>query len=216
MLKLLHSGHAYACLNMLRNEGLSSGIFPLLDAVMDDSGGQAFIKLALDSTDERIRADKPVSVGFLLATLLWQQVNQRWLAFQRDGEKPIPALMNAMSDVESEQDNEFAIPRRFSATMREIWTLQPRFDSRVGQRPFRLLEQPRFRAAYDFLVLRAEVGEVPKSLVKWWGDFQDADDDRRLEMIRTAKEEPAASAAPRKRRRRRKPAGQGGQGGGGA
>ncbi|MCW3479315.1 polynucleotide adenylyltransferase PcnB [Neisseriaceae bacterium JH1-16] len=213
MLKLLHSGHAYACLNMLRNEGLSSGIFPLLDVVMDDSDGQAFIKLALDSTDERIRADKPVSVGFLLATLLWQQVNHRWQAFQRDGEKPIPALMNAMSDVESEQDNEFAIPRRFSATMREIWTLQPRFDSRVGQRPFRLLEQPRFRAAYDFLVLRAEVGEVPKSLVKWWGDFQDADDDERLAMIRNAKDEPAATAAPRKRRRRRKPAGQGGQGG---
>jgi len=205
MLKLLHSGHAYACLKKLRDEGLSHGVFPLLDAVMDEAGSQAFIKLALDSTDQRIRQDKPVSVGFMLATLLWGQVHNRWLKRQAAGEKPISALMEAMSDVEAEQDNDFAIPRRFSTTMREIWTLQPRFDSRAGQRPFRFLEQPRFRAAYDFLALRAEVGEVPKELVKWWSDFQHADADGRLALIDAVKDEEPKSAAPRKRRRRRKP-----------
>lgn len=205
MLKLLHSGQAYACLKKLRDEGLSRGVFPLLDAVLDEAGSQAFIKLALDSTDQRIRQDKPVSVGFMLATLLWAQVHNRWQARIAAGEKPIGALMEAMADVEAKQDNDFAIPRRFSTTMREIWTLQARFDSRVGQRPFRFLEQPRFRAAFDFLALRAEVGEVPKSLVKWWADFQNADDDGRLALIDAVKDEAPKSAVPRKRRRRRKP-----------
>ncbi|MBV8679118.1 MAG: polynucleotide adenylyltransferase PcnB [Aquitalea sp.] len=202
MLKLLMSGHAYACLKKLRDEGLSRGVFPLLDAVMGEDGDDLFLQLGLQSTDARIRADKPVSVGFLLATLLWQQVNQHWQQHIAAGEKPLPALQMAIADVESEQDNDFAIPRRFSVTMREIWTLQARFDSRTGARPYRFLEQPRFRAAFDFMSLRAEAGELPASLVEWWEAFQRGDQAEREALINDAKS--SGSEEPAKKRRRRR------------
>nr|WP_294866675.1 polynucleotide adenylyltransferase PcnB [uncultured Pseudogulbenkiania sp.] len=204
MLKLLMSGQAYSCLCKLREEGLSRGVFPLLDAVLDEEGKDEFLRLGLQSTDARIREDKPVSVGFLLATLLWRQVSQQWTARLKDGERPVQALFDAIAEVESLQDNEFAIPRRFSATMREIWLQQPRFDSRSGQRPFRFLEQPRFRAAFDFLSLRAQAGEVPMSLVQWWDDFQHADHDERQELIANVREEGSSSGAPAKKRKRRR------------
>lgn len=206
MLKLLMSGQAYACLKKLRDEGLSRGVLPLLDAVLDDDGDDCFLKLALASTDSRIREDKPISVGFLLATLLWRQVNQRWQARQAAGERAVPALMQAIGDVEAEQDEDLAIPRRFSVTMREIWMLQSRFDHRVGQRPYRFMEQPRFRAAYDFMALRAEAGEVPRSMVTWWSEFQHGDEIAREALMTQARtgETPSDSGVARKRRRRRR------------
>ncbi|WP_028534829.1 polynucleotide adenylyltransferase PcnB [Paludibacterium yongneupense] len=206
MLKLLMSGEAYACLLKLRDEGLSRGVFPLLDAVLGEGEGDAFLQLGLASTDQRIRADKPVSVGFLLATLLWRQVDRHWQTRIADGERAVPALAGAIADVETEQDNDFAIPRRFGVTMREIWTLQARFDSRSGQRPYRFMEQPRFRAAFDFLALRSEAGEVPPSLVQWWDDFQRADPDEREALIERARDA-GGDEGPVKKRRRRRPAG---------
>lgn len=202
MLKLLMSGHAYACLKKLREEGLSRGVFPLLDAVMGDDGDDLFLQLGLQSTDARIRAEKPVSVGFLLATLLWQQVNQHWQQHIAAGEKSLQALQMAIADVENEQDNDFAIPRRFGVTMREIWTLQGRFDSRSGARPYRFLEQPRFRAAFDFMALRAEAGELPASLVEWWEAFQRGDQAEREALINEAKNSGADEPAKKRRRRR--------------
>lgn len=205
LLKLLHSGHAYACLKMLRDEGLSQGTFPLLDAVMDEPGGETFLKNALANTDERVRADKPVSVGFMLAAMLWAQVRNRWQSRIGQGERDIAALVEAMAEVESLQDNDFAIPRRFSTAMREIWFLQPRFESRGGQRAFRFIEQPRFRAAYDFFCLRADAGEVPRELQQWWEDFQHAETPERQQMVDSLREAANPANAAKKRRRRRKP-----------
>ena len=214
LLKLLHSGHAYACLKMLRDEGLSQGTFPLLDAVMDEPGGETFLKNALANTDERVRADKPVSVGFMLAAMLWAQVRNRWQQRLQQGERDIAALVEAMAEVETLQDNDFAIPKRFSATMREIWFLQPRFESRAGQRPFRFVEQPRFRAAYDFFCLRADAGEVPRELQQWWDDFQNADTAERQQLVDDARSSGGEAANPerKKRRRRRKPSAAAGSG----
>jgi poly(A) polymerase len=207
MLKLLMSGQAYACLKKLRDEGLSRGMLPLLDAVLGDDSDDSFLKLALASTDARIREDKPISVGFLLATLLWRHVSQRWQVLLADGERPMPALLQAIGEIEAEQDETLAIPRRYSVTMREIWMLQSRFDGRIGARPYRFVEQPRFRAAFDFLSLRAEAGEVPRALVTWWADFQHADDTGREALIAEAKNGESTvggDARTRKRRRRRR------------
>jgi poly(A) polymerase len=125
-------------------------------------------------------------------------VNQHWQQHIAAGEKSLQALQMAIADVENEQDNDFAIPRRFSVTMREIWTLQGRFDSRSGARPYRFLEQPRFRAAFDFMSLRAEAGELPASLVEWWEAFQRGDQAEREALINEAKnsgaDEPRKSA----------------------
>ncbi|MBB5018125.1 poly(A) polymerase [Chitinivorax tropicus] len=212
MLKLLFSGHSRQCLQQLRQQGLHHGFFPLLDVIMEQPLGERFVQLALDNTDQRIQADKPVSVGFLFASLLWHEVLASWKDRQATGELPIPALFSAMDEVLAVQEEKLAIPRRYSVTMKEIWALQPRFEQRAGKRPFRLLENPRFRAGYDFLCLRAESGEVEMELAEWWTRFQDVDGAERERML--IKDE--AQPAKKRRRRRRKPNAKGGDGAGDA
>ena len=115
-----------------------------------------------------------------------------------------------MATAERIQEEQLAIPRRFATTMREIWALQPRFDNRDGSRPYRLLEQPRFRAGYDFLALRAAGGEVPQALVDWWTAFQEGDEAQRQALIAAARHSgEARTGAKKRRRRKKKPNGQG-------
>jgi len=196
-LKLLLSGHALRGVHQLRAEGLHHGILPLLDTILDDPTGERFITAALKSTDERIQSDRPSSPAFLFGALLWPQVLKRWQAIEAGGEKPQPALFLAMDDVLDAQRAQLSIPRRYDGMMKEIWALQPRFEQRGGQRPYRLLEHPRFRAAYDFLLLRAEAGEVDTELGDWWTRFQDADEDARTGML-------VADSGPKPRRKRRR------------
>ena len=199
-LKLLLSGHALRGVHQLRAEGLHHGMLPLLDTILDDPTGERFITAALKTTDARIAQDKPASPAFLFGALLWPQVLQHWRALEAAGEKPQPALFAAMDEVLDAQRNQLAIPRRYDGMMKEIWALQPRFVQRGGQRPYRLLEHPRFRAAYDFLLLRAESGEVEAELGEWWTRFQDASDDERATMLK-----PDTGPKPRRRRKRKKP-----------
>jgi poly(A) polymerase len=196
MEKMLLSGHAVESLKSLRQHGLHHGVLPLLDVILEQPLGSRFIELALANTDERVRMGKPVTPAFLFATLLWHEVLANWNAAKAKGERPIPALFAAMDRVLEQQAERLAIPRRFEATIKETWALQPRFEQRAGQRPFRLLEHPRFRAAYDFLSLRGHSGEIPLELADWWERFQGADSAERERMLRP-------DEAPRKRRRSR-------------
>ncbi|WP_269531097.1 polynucleotide adenylyltransferase PcnB [Chitinimonas sp. BJYL2] len=198
MLKLLFSGHSWACLMQLRDEGLHHGFFPLLDKMMSTPRGELFLRTALENTDRRIREDKPVSAGYVFASLLWLEVLDNWDKRKAAGEKPMPALFAAIDEVEAVQEQKLAIPRRYGTAMKEIWMLQPRFEQRAGARPFRLLESPRFRAGYDFLCLRAISGEIDQELADWWTRFQHADNAEREAMLVRA---PAAEG-PKKRRRR--------------
>jgi len=201
MLKLLLSGHANACLRQLRHEGLHKGLLPLLDVILEQPLGERFVTLALAQTDERVLADRPVSPAFLFAALLWHEVLAAWKAREKRGERRIPALEAAMDDVLDAQSGKLAITRRLTATMREVWAMQPRFEERSGQRAHRLLELPRFRMAYDFLALRAASGEVPAELESWWRAFQSAGEETRREML-------LPDTGPRKKRRRRRRKGQ--------
>jgi poly(A) polymerase len=196
MEKLLLSGHAVESLKSLRQHGLHHGVLPLLEVILEQPLGSRFIELAFANTDERVRAGKPVTPAFLFATLLWHEVLASWNAAKANGERPIPALFAAMDRVLAQQAERLAIPRRFEATIKEIWVLQPRFEQRAGQRPYRLLEHPRFRAAYDFMWLRGHSGEIPVELVDWWERFQSADSAERERMLRP-------DEAPRKRHRSR-------------
>ena len=197
MLKLLLSGHASAALRQLRTEGLHKGMLPLLDVILDQPLGERFVTLALAQTDERVLAERPVSPAFLFAALLWHEVLAAWKARERHGERRIPALESAMDEVLDAQSGKLAITRRLTATMREVWAMQPRLEERSGQRPFRLLESPRFRMAYDFLALRAASGEVPAEIETWWRAFQGADAETRHAML-------LPDTGPRKKRRRRR------------
>jgi poly(A) polymerase len=206
MLKLLLSGHASACLRRLRQEGLHHGVLPLLDVIVEQPLGEKFVHLALAQTDERIRADRPVSPAFLFAALLWHEVLAAWRAREKKGERPVPALYNAMDEVLDIQTDKLAIPRRLTTTMKEIWSLQPRFEQRSGKRAFAVLEHPRLRAAYDFLQLRAESGEAPMELADWWRRFMEATPPERSELLLPA--EPGEKKRRRRRRGRKKePAG---------
>ncbi|MGH8704191.1 MAG: polynucleotide adenylyltransferase PcnB, partial [Burkholderiales bacterium] len=175
MLKLLLSGHASAALRQLRDEGLHKGLLPLLDVILEQPLGERFVTLALAQTDERVLAARPVSPAFLFAALEWHEGLAAWKARGRRGEPPIPALEAAMDEVLDVQCEKLAITRRLTATMREVWAMQPRFENRSGQRPQRLVDAPRFRMGYDVLALRAASGEVPAELEAWWRTFQGAD-----------------------------------------
>ena len=206
MLKLLLSGYALACLQRLRAEGLHHGLLPLLDVVLAQPMGERFVTLALKATDERVRQGKPVSPSFLFACLLWHEVLKFWNENKARGEAPIPALQLAMDQVLEAQTESLAIQRRFVADMREIWGLQPRLERRTGRAPYRLTEHLRFRAGYDFLLLRCEAGECDAELGEWWTNFLEADAAEREGLQQAVVERGSAPSAPKRRRRRRKPA----------
>jgi poly(A) polymerase len=201
MLKLLMSGYAMACLNELRAAGLHHGLLPLLDVVLEQPIGMKFVTLALESTDNRVKAGKGVSPGFLFASLLWHQVLEKWNAYRAAGESPIPALHLAADDVLEAQTENLALQRRITSDMRDIWAMQPRFERRTGKSPYKLLENPRFRAGYDFLLLRCESGELEAELGDWWTAFVEGDNAERERLQSTANS--AGSGAKRKRAPRR-------------
>ncbi len=198
VLKMLLSGHSVECIQQLRKMHLHHGLLPLLDVILEQPMGEKFVMLALRNTDERLSQDKPVSPAFLFAALLWHEVLAAWKLRQQQGERPIPAMHAAMDEVLGKQKAQLAIPHRHDAVMKEIWLMQQRFEQRSGQRPFRLLEQPRFRAAFDFLLLRCASGEADEKLGLWWDEFQDASPERQAEMLQPEQ-------AGEKKRRRRKP-----------
>ncbi len=198
VLKMLLSGHALECIQQLRKMSLHHGLLPLLDVILEQPMGEKFVMLALRNTDERISQDKPVSPAFLFAALLWHEVLASWSARLQQGERPVAAMHAAMDEVLVRQRARLAIPHRVDAVMKEIWLLQQRLEQRAGQRPFRLLEQARFRAGYDFLLLRCASGEVGAELGLWWDEFQNASAERRAEML-------LPEQAGDKKRRRRKP-----------
>ena len=204
MMKLLLSGHAWACVTTLREEGLHHGLLPLLDVILEQPMGERFVKLALEQTDLRIQQDKTISPGFLFATLLWHEVLAAWDANLKTGMRRPLALQQAMDDVLKKQSAQLNIPRRYDAVMNEIWQLQPRFLDRSATKPFRLLSHPRFRAGYDFLLLRCQSGELDAELGEWWEKFQAVDDDERNTMLLAETSEPGTKK--RRRRKRKSPA----------
>ncbi|HYS56991.1 MAG TPA: polynucleotide adenylyltransferase PcnB, partial [Burkholderiales bacterium] len=198
MQKLLLSDHAATGLRELRGEALHHGLLPLLDVIFGQPMGERFVTLALEQTDSRVRSGKSVSPAFLFAALLWHEVLAAWKKAQQRGLKPIPALFEAMDAVLDIQTDKLAIPRRLTAVMKEIWALQPRFEQRSGRRPFGLLAHERFRAGFDFLVLRSASGEAPEELTQWWEKFQQAGETERQAMLM------APQPGERRRRRRRR------------
>ena len=211
ILKLLMSGYSWAAIQGLRDAGLHHGLLPLLDHILDakadSKGAKDFVRLALANTDERIQSGKSVSAGFLFATLLWPDLLKNWKQNIAKGISNIPALHDAMDDTIATQSSGMTIQRRFESDMREIWSMQPRFEKRVGRYPYRLIESPRFRAGYDFMLLRCATGEQSPALGEWWTSFIAAEPSGQEALMASAKNESGNSSAnsPAKRRRRRKP-----------
>ena len=196
--KLFHSGCALEAFALLRRYGLFGRLFPATERSLaqEEQGFPiTFVSHALKNTDERINLAKPVTPAFLYAVLLWEPVRHRAQYYLQRRKSEVEALQNAVGDVITEQVKRTTIPRRFTAPMREIWLLQPRFMNKSGKRPRRLLSHPRFRAAYDFLCLRAAAGEDLGDNCQWWTEFQEKE-------VKTLESKPIGT--PRARRYRRK------------
>ena len=197
MLKLVQTGHALASIAQLKGLGLAKGIYPLLDVVVERADSD-FVKGALADTDRRVGEGKPVAPSFLLACVLWADVRDGWAQRLARKEHPYPALQDAIDEVFDARIGDVSGRGKLAADMREIWMMQPRFEKRVGATPFSLVEQPRFRAGFDFLRLRADVQEVDETLADWWQEFSMASDAEREDLVQAAKAE--QQAKPRVRR----------------
>jgi poly(A) polymerase len=182
MLKLLQTGHALASIEQLKFLGLGTGIYPLLDVVVE-TADEPFLNLALLDTDRRVGEGKPVAPSFLLSCVLWPDVRDGWARRIKRGEHVMPALQDAIDDAFNAKIGDVSGRGKLGGDMRDIWSMQPRFEKRVGSSPYSLLEQPRFRAGFDFLRLRAQTGEIDLELAEWWEKFSTAYDDERHAMI---------------------------------
>jgi poly(A) polymerase len=176
VLKLFHSGEALKSFELMREHGLFGYLFPETEAVFqspDGDGALEFVRLGLDNTDQRIREDKPVTPTFLFAVFLWPVI--RRLAEELESERfaPAMAIAEAAHRVVGAQQRHTTLPKRFGAPMKELLTMQPRFENQQGPRGARLLEHKRFRAAYDFLLLRSRCGEVDAEIADFWTRVQD-------------------------------------------
>ena len=173
--KLFHSGNATRVLELLRHYNLLQYLFPALDEILCHEPDEAmldFVDQGLVNTDIRINNNQHVSPAFIFAILLWPVVHKQAMNLQSDKLKIVTALFQAGSSVMSHQLKHISIPRRFSQMARDIWTAQPRFQRTQGKQPARLLAQPCFRAAYDFMCIQSMVSLVPGNLCHWWSEYQ--------------------------------------------
>ncbi len=209
VLKLFFGGYAVQTFEALRHHHIFAALFPETEQCLGqehDGFPLTFLAHALDRTDRRIEEGKPVTPYFLFAALLWEPVRTRAEAKIAEGANDLLAYQDASAEVVERQVHQTAFPRSVGQPMREIWGLQPRFARLTGHRPYRLLTHPRFRAAYDFLILRAESGEADPALAEWWTRFQAADEPERKAMLREAERVPGGTKRKRRRSRHRKAA----------
>jgi poly(A) polymerase len=195
MVKLLQTGHALSSIEQLKKYGLvgqaEGGVFPVLDAALAPARPSpqrdAFVRAALSDTDQRVAEGRPVAPSFMLACLLWHDVQERWTALRQAGEAPTPALQQAVDAVFDARIGDISGRGKLAADMREIWLMQPRFERRTPSSALSLLNQARFRAGYDFLRLRADGGELGQpagvDLADWWEDLHLGNDEDREAML---------------------------------
>jgi poly(A) polymerase len=173
-LKLFMSGYAEATMEKLLEYDLLRYLFPDTEYQLhEDPKALAVVRSALHSTDARIREDKPVTPAFLLAALLWPAVKERAEQLQARDEPPMAAMHSASQETIAIAARHLSIPRRFSMPMREIWEFQLRLQRKPGRKAPELAAHRRFRAAYDFLLLREQAGEDTGEMGRWWTEFQE-------------------------------------------
>lgn len=186
VLKLFHGGCAVRAFELLQHYDVFSHLFPQVQASLEQDAGlgsRMLVVKAMESTDARIAEGKPVTPAFLFAALLWLPMRHRLASLQQQGLHDAPASQMAASLVLSEQVTRTALPRRITHMIREIWDLQPRLVNVKKRRALELLAHTRFRAAYDFLLLRAETGEDVGDKAQWWTDLQNVDDAAQREQV---------------------------------
>jgi poly(A) polymerase len=183
-LKLFLAGFAADTFENLLHFDLLRYLFPQTSAALrEDERGLALIRAAMENTDARIAEDKPVTPAFILAALLWPAAHQQYLRLHDKGDAPMAAMHSASMDTLSSAARNVSIPRRFSQPIREIWEFQLRLERRTGRKAAELVEHRRFRAAYDFLLLREQAGEDTGELGAFWTGVEQLTPQQRLETM---------------------------------
>jgi poly(A) polymerase len=188
ILKLLMTGYGVATYQLMQEFGLFEPLFPQTHRCLGEPGASSLLLQALENTDQRTRQGKPVTPAFIFAALLWPALRSRQLQLIHEGLPEQPAMHQAAQEVTSRQQQSTSIPKRFSMPMREIWEMQLRLPRRAGHKAAQLMENHRFRAAYDFLLLREQTGEDTGELGKWWTDYQNRSPDQREAMTKALQE----------------------------
>lgn len=208
-LKLFLSGKAFENFCLLREYDLFKYFFPAVDQALNHEDYPhiaAFIALALKNTDERINNEKRVTPAFLFAALLWYPLQKHVSQLRQKTQlTPQDAFFGALGEIMSEQQRSIAIPKRFQAVMKDIWILQDKLSKREGKKAFKAFEHPKFRAGYDFLLLRADIEKSNQlvELAKWWTDFQKNNPDTQQQMVKSVGKVTTNRRSPRKRRKPR-------------
>jgi poly(A) polymerase len=199
-LKLFHKGAAFDTFCLLEEYHLLHELFPAtLIHLGKDQQVRDFIYQALQNTDERIKQGKTVTPAFLFSALLWHPMLAKVEQLESEGLPTYQAHYMAMSQALTQQVRRTSIPKFFSSAIKDIWQLQFHLTRKLDNRAFKTLRHPRFRAAYDFLLIRADIYPEFRQRADWWTDFQFADDNKRNEMI------PDSTPPPRKPRGGKKP-----------
>lgn len=197
ILKLFITGHAVQSFELLRLYGLLQHILPLTArSLRKNRAARLLLSNALANTDQRIAEDKPVTPAFLYAALLWAPLCDRMQRLSEHNTNEQEVLHQAADELIRQQSRHTSMPRRFSAPMREIWALQARFTRRTGKRAHAFLNHPRFRAAYDFLVLRAQSGEPVEDLADWWTEVQNLSETERQQRFKLRKPRRSPTTRP--------------------
>ena len=208
ILKLLLSGQGLATYKLLSEFNLFEALFPQLAPLLLQPGNREnqFVEQVLTNTDNRINTGQRVTPAFIFAAFMWYPLEERCQQLMIEGGlNHFDAFNLALNDVMHRQIQRIMIPKRFSTPIREIWQLQNRLPKRYGRRAYQMLEHPKFRAAYDFLLLRGQIeGGDLLELADWWTVFQEADEDERKTMLEVLREQEGAPAR-RPRRNRKKP-----------
>lgn len=206
-LKMFIAGKAVANFEQLRDYHLFKFFFPAVDQALDNNDEllERFIILAMENTDKRINNDQRVTPAFLFAAMLWYPLQNYIKQININNSlSPQDTFFAALNEIMPEQQRSIAIPKRFQGVMKDIWILQDKLAQRVGKKAFKAFEHPKFRAGYDFLLLRSEIesdNTQLAELAQWWTDFQDVSPEAQLQMVKGIKGEQSRRRTPRKRRK---------------
>jgi poly(A) polymerase len=209
-LKMFIAGKAVANFEQLRSYNLFGYFFPAVDQALNNEQDEQrflldFIMLAMENTDKRINNDQRVTPAFLFAAMLWYPLQKHIQQIKVTTQlTPQDLFFAALNEIMPEQQRSIAIPKRFQAVIKDIWILQDKLGRREGKRAFKTLEHPKFRAGYDFLLLRAQIEATPEldELAHWWTDFQEVSNEARIQMIKGVKLPQGSKRRPAKKRRK--------------
>ncbi len=185
--KLFLTGYSAETFSLLNQYHLLDPLLPqMFDAIKLANNGNFpdFIQAALENTDKRAQQNKPLNPAFLYACFLWQSVQDLAALNKKDGMTPAIAIQKSQASILDKQVQSVAIPRRLTQVIREIWLMQYRLQYRRGKNLLSLLQHPRFRAAYDFMLLRASIGEVDQAVADWWTEIQEVDAEQQKQMFK--------------------------------